>query len=608
MIAHGLSKADHFNNRDMGSSKLKVGILALLIFVCDYAYVCKGLSAEDKKPLLDVNDTSILWPVPQTVQQANLLIDGSETLLENSGTLWPKKSFDQVLVIAKSVKLKTAPAARERQIKFQAEFEKLSTWKVAGIRIDPSAPGCSDQIIGKFGSRPQIRLIMQPVTVAGQNARPHDFTAHLVFEYVKGIDPTTSKALPDRVKFQEIVNDLQQLKIDFSALNIKTQGDLSIHPALVADQKTATDKFRNFLRKHLRSENLSAVAFMGIDPPDPWIFFATAKNAAGDFERKGHPTLGTELAEMLSNRDSPKVFPEPRNNQFGAGVGISTGQLFRQSLVLEDAALSATNPTGVSVKLKDIPDIVANPQMSHFFNTDCVSCHTESTRRANLNLLSFNSNFRYQRPNGISSITATLRPNDVWNVRNFGWGHPRNGGVVATASQRTANEAAETTDFINRNYLTSQPNPNVANPLTLVMKIKSAEDKKQLQTLISKLQSMPPEQNPITIALKRIGNVHFARFVFIDDNKLAVITSYDDDFETYILTFVEDLGDIFDQLLTHIDGAPPLPVKKNPQEFLEFVKKHDLTCEQPFFSAYPTLKVQDILRLQQDAANTSNGK
>jgi len=47
--------------------------------------------------------------------------------------------------------------------------------------------------------------------------------------------------------------------------------------------------------------------------------------------------------------------------------------------------------------------------------------------------------------------------------------------------------------------------------------------------------------------------------------------------------------------------APPLPVLTHPAEFLEYVKRHDLKCIPPFYSAYPNLEVLDILTLEKQS-------
>ena len=102
------------------------------------------------------------------------------------------------------------------------------------------------------------------------------------------------------------------------------------------------------------------------------------------------------------------------------------------------------------------------------------------------------------------------------------------------------------------------------NPLTLIMKIKSPEDFAALRDLLNRFLTLPRDKNPIDVALDKLAKVHFARFVFMDDDtKLAVITSYDDSFEDYINDFIDAIGDIFNALLAHMAEAPPLPVQKN---------------------------------------------
>lgn len=137
----------------------------------------------------------------------------------------------------------------------------------------------------------------------------------------------------------------------------------------------------------------------------------------------------------------------------------------------------------------------------------------------------------------------------------------------------------------------------VQRPLTLVMKGKSPEEFAALRKLVEHIQSLPQDQNPIVAALNKIGTVHFARFAFLEDDRLAVITSYDGDFDKYINEFVNEIGDIFNELLAHVADAPPLPVQRYREEFLEYVRAHDLKAVGTFYSAYPDLTVLDILAM-----------
>lgn len=143
-----------------------------------------------------------------------------------------------------------------------------------------------------------------------------------------------------------------------------------------------------------------------------------------------------------------------------------------------------------------------------------------------------------------------------------------------------------------------QPTPApiaVQNPLTLIMTIRSEADYQQLHGLLQKIQSAPVDHNPIWVALNKLKIVHFARFVFLENNtKLAVITTYDGTFEDYINDFIDAIGDVFNALLAHMADAPPLPVQQNRQTFLDYVKANDLRGIEPFYSAYPKATVLDI--------------
>jgi hypothetical protein len=587
--------------------------------------VCLGclhgieLSARQRQaadPRLDVNDVSYLWPVPASRADVENLLSAADTLGDGVSTLWPKDAFDALLDAAKAVSVEpfVGPVARVNFGAFDGDISTRHTWKVVAFRVDPSAPGCDASSIAQFGSTPQLRLVLQPVTVNDGTVRVHDVTAHLAFSYVTGAGPA-GRARPDTSAFREIVSDLVALKADATAAGAATTGPLRVHPALEAAVPGFAARVKAFVKSRVSEPRLSAMAFMGVDGSEPWIFFAMSRRADGKFALAPQKVLGGNAAQMLTLRGGAAVTPSPTTQNVG-NRGVSTSLLFPAGAAGRLA--TAVFADEAAPLFRDIPDVIANPQRAHLFNTDCVSCHTESTRRTALAIDLDESAFRYAPPAGISGVDAGHLPRDKWNVRNLGWFHPRNGAPVATVTTRTANEAAESAQFVNREYLDGRaPSGSstainasrsetamselVASPLTLVMTIKSAQDFAELKALIGKLQSLPPDRNPITVALNRLGTVHFARFVFLGDRQLAVITTYDGSFEDYIDSFVNAIGEVFDQLLAHMSDAPPLPVSAHRAEFLAYVKKNDLTAVPPFYSAYPTLKVLDILTLQKQA-------
>ena len=139
----------------------------------------------------------------------------------------------------------------------------------------------------------------------------------------------------------------------------------------------------------------------------------------------------------------------------------------------------------------------------------------------------------------------------------------------------------------------------MANALTLIMPLKEGVDLQQLGALLT--TSLPT----IDEALVNIGTVHYARFVIFDAStpnfqpgpagpyKLAIITTYDSDFDTYIQDFVNHIGMIFDALLSITsDGAGLVPVSENVAAFAEYVSKNDASRNAPnngfdLYRAYP---------------------
>jgi hypothetical protein len=160
----------------------------------------------------------------------------------------------------------------------------------------------------------------------------------------------------------------------------------------------------------------------------------------------------------FSNPDG-QVEPEPQLPQ--AVQNVSTARLFPTVPATNfDNPISpgATNQVLQHFRVRDTMDIVANPQIATTLTTDCVSCHTESTRRNAMGNVLSQLGTAFKPAAGISGVAEDVLPKDRWNLRNFGWGFNFTGGpgfpqgFQPTVSQRAANEAAESADYINKNY------------------------------------------------------------------------------------------------------------------------------------------------------------
>ena len=220
----------------------------------------------------------------------------------------------------------------------------------------------------------------------------------------------------------------------------------------------------SFLERHISAQRLDAMAIAGLPDgaPAPWIFLSMVRVPAGvvptlpngGFVPVHGPTLdgNQQFAQMLQPFGAnPRVVPDSHTNNLSpitcknAAVSPSSLPIANRSGVAT-AELFAPSPPSPD-RTKQILDVIADPAKSHFFNTDCVSCHTETRRAMDL-----------QQIKDIPGINPAALPNGQWNIRNFGWS-PSGKGVQATVTRRTANETASVVTFINSEVVVAkQPN------------------------------------------------------------------------------------------------------------------------------------------------------
>ncbi len=100
--------------------------------------------------------------------------------------------------------------------------------------------------------------------------------------------------------------------------------------------------------------------------------------------------------------------------------------------------------------------------------------------------------------------------------------------------------------------------------------------------------------------LDKVGTPHFAQFVKLEDNQVGFFTVYDGTFDTYIADFTKNIGEVFDLLFKFTAGAPPSPVRKHLQEFVDFAAGAN-RAPIGFYEAYPGLSVQDVHALIADS-------
>jgi hypothetical protein len=411
----------------------------------------KATNAEAPAPL-SANDVSILFPVPKSADMSGFLsvaeLTGSDGL-----RLLSDKAFEQFIAVAESDSEIIDKDNVATRIEFPPATKDVKAWFVAGIRLDLGAPGLSADVQQKFGQLPQIRLILQPVTQGtGEVPKVHDRAAHLIFSFVKPeLAPPQEKCSIARMvprldadldSFRPLIADFVALRDDLKAgafgEAVDTSGSLKVHPGLSGStQKLMRDRLKKILQKHLKASQLTALAVMGLpmEDPEPWIFVAMQRDKSKDtIASFPSPALdGRAKAQLLRFFGSEHVVPMPRTDNQSpittcfrmpdTRVGVATAELL--------------SDTTTSDRLTEVTGTIADPVKSHFFNTDCVSCHTE-TRLV-----------REVTGTEIPGVDEAVLPKTTWNVRNFGWGSEF-GRIKATITRRTATETEEVVMAINK--------------------------------------------------------------------------------------------------------------------------------------------------------------
>jgi hypothetical protein len=84
-------------------------------------------------------------------------------------------------------------------------------------------------------------------------------------------------------------------------------------------------------------------------------------------------------------------------------------------------------------------------------------------------------------------------------------------------------------------------------------------------------------QPALEAALAKSEVVHFARVLVIDDKYLQVLTEFDGDPMGYTEFFRKELGPVFQQIFSLVEGAPPWEELNDPNTFFEYTRKLNLT-------------------------------
>jgi hypothetical protein len=375
-------------------------LMKAFIFMMSTAAILLSVNGNAQPEVWDVNDVSVLLPLPTDLTSDAILKTTSEG---ERGALLPGKYLNLLPPLAGSD---------------HPEFVK-SQLAVVGIRIDPCFPG-----IDPSGApcRVQIRMVWQPLTsVNGKQVSTLDAAVHTFYDL-------------SQTEFSEFSQKLFTLNKDSK---VNTQGlPLQIHPALASKGYASPywPKLKTLVLAYAGEFRLSRITFMTLEVPGQmWDF--------GGFDidqkRAVHmviPRIGTRQQSLVNRSQVEFEFlggekPEPP---------LSTPDILNP-VVTNSARLLAKDEDLLRSSVEATYRI-ENPKFHSPATVECVSCHISQSVRgwAIKKFPEFNfdqSIFKFTSPLNLENQTGDYRAPKI--LRAFGYQ-----GSEPSVNQRTINESA----------------------------------------------------------------------------------------------------------------------------------------------------------------------
>lgn len=428
-------------------------------------------------PDLGPNDVSVLMPPPATIADLGITLSVDE-LRFNGEPVWPDSAFSSLQTIANGSHGEVHAGGQVFRFDI-SPFNDRRLWHVASFRIVPSFPGSGPAYEAAFGRTTQVQMVVQPVTLSEGRPQVHDVAVHLIYKFLDGTEPLAgcpgSKAIPDVAAFERIAEDIAQLKADFVDGRLGPPIDpgampLGVHPGLDpatrnrADRARAIAAFRAFLERHLDPDRLAAMALAGVHlGVEPWIFMPLGHGPDGIWKPVPSAALfqppdapAVNYAEMLNFQIAGTVVPTPDTRNLdpiscqhntskeappdpGGRGGTSTSVLYQD---------------GPNADVAAVVEVIADAARSHLFNTDCVSCHTETRIQIDF---AADSEAELDRIAREENIDPAVLPRFNENVRNFGWfafppGTGRPDRPFPTVTRRAARETAASVEYFRAHF------------------------------------------------------------------------------------------------------------------------------------------------------------
>jgi hypothetical protein len=422
-----------------------------------------GELTESGLPGFDVNDVAFLFPKEGGRNEASPAIKGGD-LASDGKPFLSSHILQQILSFSE-----------ERLPGRIRDTEKnLEHWRVQSFRFDPCAPKDAswssltlrEMALGqaKEDCQVEIRLVLQPMEPLGNFAgsgRTSDVSLHMTYGLTSG---SASPELARLVKELEVLRALSAQIVGGQTAKVP----LGRHPGLAAEleqkapEKPLANAVTQFLQRNLKESQLVRITFSQVDTRSNtrWLFFGGSivhgeKGADWiPFDLPHDPKTKTIEYRPDDSLFSTALQPKPET--------LSTNPLFGSGSVGRGVVLNpefGVGSAGRKLPLEEAQKLIEtleNPSKTNIFTTDCVSCHTTTSRAITLGLPALGMEDRPQGITGYAYSPALSREEsqqrnrlhgpqiNTWNVRNFGFFE-----LQSTVSNRTVNEAMGSALYIN---------------------------------------------------------------------------------------------------------------------------------------------------------------
>lgn len=372
-------------------------------------FLCATAQAQNSTAL-ELNDVSVLFPLPETTEWNLLPHASTETLM---GSLLDRSYVQRIPNLVENT----------------PNDNIYDSLYAVGFRIDP----CFAEGSAPLKCKQQIRIVWQVLQKEGEVTSTHDVALHSFYELSEN-------------EFTQLVQKMRHLKS--SAPTDDTVGYLTVNPLIkkLGLKSIYYKKMLETIFQFIGNKNLSRITYMRLQMQGKNWTFGGFEIVDGLMKQISIPRVGS-IEQQFTNVASPRphwfqggIFPAPKEAENINILTRSSRQLGPQD---EEAIIEAVRS---AFKFE-------NPKLHNPGTVDCVSCHVAQPAKIwalrqypwlELDILSRDSiytNIKYNLRN-----MSPMQPRtDI--VRSFGYF--MNAPFV---SQRTINESAEVAEYIKQNF------------------------------------------------------------------------------------------------------------------------------------------------------------